>query len=82
MEFTLGTTAIVQLGNTVTEFLSKHGVEYPCELSIELPQNEFKKVDEDLFYRNNPSSDDEFMPSESEIDVKLNNLRIVIKKKG
>ena len=51
-------------------------------LVIKLPSKEFKKVDEDLFYRNRQSDDEEYIPSDNDIDISFNNVKIIINKKG
>ena len=80
-DFKFGYVGIVDLGVTISEKLAEYGVMDGTTLTINLNEEEFKKVDEDLFYRNRKSEDDEFIPSEGEIDIKYNGVRIIIKKK-
>jgi hypothetical protein len=77
-EFSLGTSSIAELGNYISEFLSEHGMEGPSELRLTVGKDEFRKVDEDLFYRNREDGDKEFIPSEGEVDVSFGKLRIRI----
>jgi hypothetical protein len=80
-DFKFGYVGIVDLGVTISEKLAEYGVMDGTTLTINLNEEEFKKVDEDLFYRNRKSEDDEFIPSEGEIDIKYDGVRIIIKNK-
>jgi hypothetical protein len=80
-EFKFGTASIFELGQNISSKLIDDGVTIKSELSIFLNEEEFKKVDEDLFYRNRQNEDEEFIPSDSEIDINFELVRIVIKKK-
>ena len=77
MDFKLGTAHIIELANLISEKLHRYGVEKKSELKIFLNEEDFKKVDEDLFYRNN-DNEEEFVPSEGEIDVNFEELGIKI----
>lgn len=79
-EFNFGYISIIDLGRTISEKLSEYGVP-GCEITVYLDEENFKKVDEDLFYRNRKSEEDEFIPSEGEINVKYDEVIIIIKKK-
>ena len=50
MEFTLDTMAIAEIGYNLSKTLHEHGVD-ESELIISLDKDRFRKVDEDLFYR-------------------------------
>ena len=80
-DFKFGYVGIIDLGSTISEKLAEYGVGDGTTLTINLDEEEFKKVDEDLFYRNRKSEEDEFIPSEGEIDIKYDSVRIIIKKK-
>jgi hypothetical protein len=80
-EFNLSSMSIFSIGSVLSETLADYGVREKADLVIYLNEDEFKKVDEDLFYRNRKSEDDEFIPSEGEIDIKYNGVRIIIKNK-
>lgn len=79
-EFTLDTMAIAEIGYHTSKALVEHGVEN-AELSIYLDGERFRKVDEDLFYRNKEEgSNEEFVPSDDEIKVEIEGLTIIFKK--
>lgn len=77
-DFKFGTMSIFELGNMVSSKLKEDGVVHQSKLYIYLDKEEFKKVDEDLFYRNRKDEKDEFIPSEGEIDINFNGVKIVI----
>ena len=80
-DFKFGTASIFELGNIISSKLNEDGVTQQSELYIYLNEEEFKKVDEDLFYRNRKDESQEFIPSEGEIDINFDNVNIIIKKK-
>jgi hypothetical protein len=79
-EFNFGYVGVIDLGRTISEKLSEYGVP-GGEVTVYLDEENFKKVDEDLFYRNRKSDEDEFIPSDGEIDIKYDGVIIFIKKK-
>ena len=79
--FILGADYLFELGEQVSKFLEDCGVYEEANISINIPENDFKKVDEDLFYRMRDSDKDEFTPSDSEIELKFKNLTVMLKKK-
>lgn len=82
MDFKFGTLSIFEVGQMISERLKEDGVINQAELYVYLNDDEFKRVDEDLFLRNRKSLDDEFIPSEGEIDVNVDMVKIIIKKKS
>ncbi len=80
-EFKFGTASIFELGQNISSKLNEDGVTQQSELYIYLNEDEFKKVDEDLFYRNRKDESQEFIPSEGEIDINFDNVNIIIKQK-
>ena len=80
-DFNFGTASILELGNSVSEFLKSEGITEKAKMIIYVNENEFKKVDEDLFYRNKTSDDEEFVPSEGEIETNFDLIEIFIKQK-
>lgn len=81
MNFKFGTLSIFEVGQMISEKLKDDGVTNQSELYVYLNEDEFKKVDEDLFLRNRKSSDDEFIPSEGEINIIIDLVKIIIKQK-
>ena len=80
-EFKFGTMSIFELGQMVSSKLKEDGIAQQSKLDIYLNEEEFKKVDEDLFYRNRKSEDDKFIPSEGEININFDMVKIIIKQK-
>lgn len=79
MAFKLGTLSIFELGQFISEKLRDDGVEEQAILSIYVNEDEFKKVDEDLYYRNRTDEKQEFVPSDGEVIVNFDNVKILIK---
>ena len=75
----LDKNTLIVLGNTVSEILMKAKVNEETVLHIKVDDYSFKKIDEDLFYRNEDNKKD-FQPSEDNIQLKFNNLMIFIEK--
>lgn len=80
-EFKFGTVSIYNIGTFLSEALRNDGVEDKASLVIYLSEDEFKKVDEDLFYRNRVDENDKFVPSEGEIDITFEGVNLMIKQK-
>ena len=79
MEFKFGTMSIYELGQFISAKLKEDGVTYPSELTVYVDEQQFKKVDEDLYYRNRKDESQEFVPSEGEIVVNFEGIKIIIK---
>ncbi len=80
--FTLDTMAIAEIGYATANALREKGVLF-SELRIPLNEEKFRKVDEDLFYRNKNmnGSKEEFIPSDDEIRVEIDGLAIIFEKR-
>ena len=74
--------SIFSLGSVLSETLAEYGVREKADLTIYLNEEEFKMVDEDLFYRNRKDEKEEFVPSDGEIDINFEGVSITIKKKS
>jgi hypothetical protein len=81
-EFNLSSMSIFSLGSVLSETLAEYGVKEKADLAIYLNDEEFKMVDEDLFYRNRKDEKEEFVPSDGEIDITFEGVNITIKKKS
>jgi hypothetical protein len=81
MEFKLGTMSIFELGQFISSKLKEDGVTIQSELTVYVTSEEFKKIDEDLYYRNRKDESQEFIPSEGEIDINFELVKIIIKEK-
>ena len=82
MEFKFGTLSIFEIGEFVSKKLMEDRVSGNAELTVNLDEKEFKLLDEDLFYRMRTDGTQEFIPSEGEIIVNFDKLRIVVKNKS
>ena len=80
-DFKFGTASIFELGQMISSKLNDDGVTQQSELYIYFNEEEFKKVDEDLFYRNRQDESQEFIPSDGEIDINFDNVKIIVKQK-
>lgn len=81
MEFKFGTMSIFELGQFISSKLKEDGVTIQSELTVYVTSEEFKKVDEDLYYRNRKDESQEFIPSEGEIDINFELVKIIVKEK-
>jgi hypothetical protein len=81
MEFKLGTFNLFEIGEWLSNKLHECNFNENTELVFHLKEEEFKLLDEDLFYRMRQNEEQEFIPSENEIILKFNELKIIIKKK-
>lgn len=81
MEFKFGTMSIFELGQFISSKLKGDGVIIQSELTVYVTNEEFKKVDEDLYYRNRKDESQEFIPSEGEIDINFELVKIIVKEK-
>ena len=80
-EFNLSSLSIFSIGDVLSETLREYGVREKADLTIYVNEEEFKLVDEDLFYRNRKDESEEFVPSEGEIDITFEGVNMVIKQK-
>lgn len=81
MEFKFGTMSIFELGQFISSRLKEDGVTMQSELTVYVTSEEFKKIDEDLYYRNRKDESQEFIPSEGEIDINFELVKIIVKEK-
>ena len=81
MGFKFGTMSIFELGQFISSKLKEDGVTIQSELTVYVTSEEFKKVDEDLYYRNRKDESQEFIPSEGEIDINFELVKIIVKEK-
>ena len=81
MEFKFGTMSIFELGQLVSSKLKEEGITQKSELCVYLNEEEFKKVDEDLFYRTKRGDRVDFIPSEGEIDINFEGVKIIVKQR-
>ena len=80
--FNFSTANIYELCEEIVERLNKDGITNDVTLTIPLEKDKFKKVDEDLFYRTKKNDDEEFVPSEGEINVRVENVVLIITENG
>lgn len=79
MEFKFGTMSIFELGQFISSRLKEDGITIQSELIVYVTSEEFKKIDEDLYYRNRKDESQEFIPSEGEIDINFELVKIIVK---
>lgn len=70
----LSTKEIAEIGSYLSEKLKDN----ETTLEIKVDKMSFYYIDEDLFYRLNKDKTKKFVPSENEIDVNINNVKIKI----
>lgn len=81
MEFKFGTMSIFELGQYISSKLKEDGITIQSILTVYVTSEEFKKIDEDLYYRNRKDESQEFIPSEGEIDINFELVKIIVKEK-
>ena len=81
MGFKFGTMSIFELGQFISSKLKEDGVTMQSELTVYVTSEEFKKIDEDLYYRTRKDESQEFIPSEGEIDINFELVKIIVKEK-
>lgn len=77
----IGFYDILEMGNELEKKMVKHDIKSNNIFSFEVPSEDFKKIDEDIYYRQFPDGKD-FEPSENEIQITFKHLTIIIKKEG
>lgn len=82
MDFKFGTMSIFELGQMISSKLKEDGITQKSELCVYLNEEEFRRVDEDLFYRNRRGDREDFVPSEGEIDINFEGVKVIIKVKS
>lgn len=73
----LTTNEIFKIGMELSNNLALNKIINNNKLFLKVDEESFKKIDEDLYYRNYPDGKD-FEPSFSEINVKFPYLDIII----
>lgn len=81
-ELKLNSFEIFSIGEKLDDKLHDDGVKEKSVLTISVSKDELRKIDEDLYYRNNENNKDEYKPTEGEILVNFKNLLIIIKEKN
>ena len=74
--------SIYELGQFISTKLKEDGITNKSELIVYVDKEQFKKVDEDLYYRNRKDESDKFIPSEGEIIVNFEDIKIIVKEKS
>ena len=81
MDFKFGTMSIFELGQMISSKLKEDGITQKSELCVYLNEEEFRRVDEDLFYRNRRGDREDFVPSDGEIDINFEAVKIIVKQR-
>lgn len=79
----INSSEIIDIGNFLSEKMKSNKI-YSSEYIIYVnDNNELRKIDEDIFYRNSPNANsDEFSPSKYEIIIKFEYVDIIIRIKN
>jgi hypothetical protein len=81
-KFTLNTMEIAELGSFISEKLRKNNVQDKAKLIIYVSKEHLRKIDEDLYYRNeNRDKNDKLEYSEEELMVNFDNVLICVRAK-
>lgn len=78
MAFNLSTMNISDIASTIQHKLDMFGVDGKSELIIYVDGDEFRKVDEDLYYRNRSDDGEKFTPSDGEVVVGFGKLTVKV----
>jgi hypothetical protein len=73
--------SIFELGQLISARLKDDGITQQSELYVYVDKEQFKKVDEDLFYRNKKDDSQKFVPSEGKIIINFEGVKIIVKEK-
>lgn len=76
MDLTLNSVKIFELGEYIAKYLNDNGLRKENDLVINVTQEQLRKIDEDLYYRNKPEGK-EFTPSDTDVVVKFENLNMI-----
>lgn len=79
MEFNLSKDNLVKVADSISEKFREFGYYDSVNVTIGVDERTFRKIDEDLYYRNNPEST-EFVPSDDTIIVECENVEVDIRK--
>jgi len=69
---------IIKLGTKISQELKSLRIDKECVMSISIGNDNLHKLDEDFYYRNFPDGKD-YVPTDGELDIKFDNLKITIK---
>ena len=75
----LSASQLMELGNSISDKLVNQGAILHNKLVISMDEKSFKKIDEDLYYRNNGKAE-LFVPSDSNITVTFPYVDVIIQK--
>lgn len=76
---TLTSNEIFRIGKMLETELIQHKAKYNNQLVIDVDEDSFKKIDEDLYYRQHHENE-EFIPSFDSITISFSLLTITIRK--
>ncbi len=73
---------ILTLVSDIHESMSELKITEPIKLKFELDEGDFQRVDEDLFYHFNQGKNIEYTPSDDKTQIEIENITVIINKKG
>lgn len=76
-QVTLGYYEILEIGYNLSMFLNDNGIN-DSELVLKVPKQILKKIDEDVFYRNQheTKNEDKYVPTEQDVILTFKNITI------
>lgn len=77
----LGYNQILDLGQTIARKITEFNVNVPTRLTISLSDSDFRKVDEELYYRGT-NKETEYIPANNEVIVNFGSCKIVFEKEN
>lgn len=76
----LNSNQLIELGSMIDEKLGEWKTTLPICLVIDANPEYFRKLDEDLFFRNNIAGGEEFVPSDDEISLNFKKCKFLVRK--
>lgn len=76
-QVTLGYYEILEIGYNLSMVLNDNGIN-ESELVLRVPKNVLRKIDEDVFYRNQheTKNEDKYVPTEQDVILTFKNITI------
>ena len=80
MEIRFNSDELIELGKQIESKIVEWGLEKDKQtLELIIPKEIFKKLDEDLYYRQNADKKEEYVPSDNKLMLSFDYLNINVK---
>lgn len=80
MEIRFNSDELIELGKDIESKIVEWGLEKDKQtLELVIPKEIFKKLDEDLYYRQNADKKEEYVPSDNKLMLSFDYLNINVK---